>query len=316
MYSAMMYNDYDDRREIAFKAVLILSLCITLSSWACMCAIFPFLYQFVNISNHQMGSVLEFCEDTATTVVHDSMTLFQEYSILAANMRQQILSNQTVNINKRHANGQTFVDECSCEAPPGQPGQPGRKGMPGKSGKPGMPGPPARLPCEEQYDIKKFCPETCPQGLQGVAGPIGETGIKGLRGFPGKNGKDGQNGDNGKPGPAGPPGIPGVDGDDGDPGQDAIPSPFIPGPSGPVGDPGPIGNAGPRGMPGIDGPPGQSGPKGEPGENGLPGYDGPQGAQGAMGEPGSSGEQGVCPTYCALDGGVFFVEPPEWFFQD
>ena len=23
----------------------------------------------------------------------------------------------------------------------------------------------------------------------------------------------------------------------------------------------------------------------------------------------------VCPTYCAVDGGVFFVQPPSWFFN-
>lgn len=61
--NTIVFQDmHENRRELAFKAVLILCLCITLASWACMCTVFPFLYQFMNIANTQMGKVLEFCE--------------------------------------------------------------------------------------------------------------------------------------------------------------------------------------------------------------------------------------------------------------
>lgn len=87
---------------------------------------------------------------------------------------------------------------------------------------------------------------------------------------------------------------------------------------------------GPVGMTGIDGPQVNliflftylilfklQGPRGKKGLNGLRGVDGLRGAPGPIGligDSGKSGEKGVCPTYCATDGGVFFVEPPaEWF---
>ncbi len=38
------------------------------------------------------------------------------------------------------------------------------------------------------------------------------------------------------------------------------------------------------------------------GENGQPG------APGSPGQPGTQGERGICPKYCALDGGVFFED--------
>uniref|UniRef100_A0A0K0DLW1 Collagen triple helix repeat protein n=1 Tax=Angiostrongylus cantonensis TaxID=6313 RepID=A0A0K0DLW1_ANGCA len=53
------------------------------------------------------------------------------------------------------------------------------------------------------------------------------------------------------------------------------------------------GDAGPNGLPGKDGMPG---PPGKPGRSGLPGA------------RGRSGGKGVCPIYCALDGGVFFED--------
>ncbi|VDM12795.1 unnamed protein product [Wuchereria bancrofti] len=43
------------------------------------------------------------------------------------------------------------------------------------------------------------------------------------------------------------------------------------------------------------------------GNRGSPGLPGP------VGKVGPDGNIGVCPTYCATDGGVFFVKPPEWF---
>ncbi|VDN21295.1 unnamed protein product [Gongylonema pulchrum] len=204
-------------------------------------------------------------------------------------------------------------EECSCTALPGPKGVPGRKGMKGAPGAQGAPGYPGRLPCEPPLDLKKICADPCPVGKQGIQGPTGPPGDKGVPGVPGARGRNGENGKTGPPGPRGPPGIPGLDGDLGDPGVDAVPAPFIPGPPGPAGDAGPVGPPGPRGMPGIDGPPGPQGKRGEPGENGLAGKTGLPGLPGPIGKAGPDGNAGICPTYCATDGGVFFVKPPDWF---
>lgn len=70
-------------------------------------------------------------------------------------------------------------------------------------------------------------------------------------------------------------------------------------------------------------PVGQQGPKGPKGNPGLKGKDGDIGPAGNPGTPGPPGEPGICPTYCAADGGVFFVDgkgpgaksrAKRWFF--
>ncbi|VDL85912.1 unnamed protein product [Nippostrongylus brasiliensis] len=53
---------------------------------------------------------------------------------------------------------------------------------------------------------------------------------------------------------------------------------------------------------------GQPGPKGPPGGDGQPGNPGNPGQPGNKGPPGHPGEPGICPKYCALDGGVFFAD--------
>ncbi|KAI6225213.1 hypothetical protein M3Y99_01366100 [Aphelenchoides fujianensis] len=50
------------------------------------------------------------------------------------------------------------------------------------------------------------------------------------------------------------------------------------------------------------------GPKGPNGDDGPPGSDGQPGPAGQSGGPGSAGEKGICPKYCAIDGGVFFED--------
>ncbi|VDP34935.1 unnamed protein product [Heligmosomoides polygyrus] len=50
------------------------------------------------------------------------------------------------------------------------------------------------------------------------------------------------------------------------------------------------------------------GPKGPNGPDGQPGADGNPGAPGPAGPPGQPGERGICPKYCAIDGGVFFED--------
>ncbi|KIH66654.1 nematode cuticle collagen domain protein [Ancylostoma duodenale] len=59
---------------------------------------------------------------------------------------------------------------------------------------------------------------------------------------------------------------------------------------------------------GAAGPAGQPGPKGPPGGDGQPGNPGNPGAPGNKGTPGTPGEPGICPKYCAIDGGVFFED--------
>jgi len=60
--------------------------------------------------------------------------------------------------------------------------------------------------------------------------------------------------------------------------------------------------------PGADGGPGPAGPKGPPGPAGPPGNDGAPGDKGPPGPDGPAGEKGICPKYCATDGGVFFED--------
>ncbi|VDL78139.1 unnamed protein product [Nippostrongylus brasiliensis] len=107
-------------------------------------------------------------------------------------------------------------------------------------------------------------------------------GPPGIIGTPGKPGKPGRPGSPGMPGNPGRPPL--------QPCAALTPPPCEPG------------------LSGDDGPPGAPGPKGAPGQNGLPGDDGPPGMPGPPGPPGKPGENGICPKYCAIDGGVFFED--------
>ncbi|CDW53474.1 Col cuticle N and Collagen domain containing prot ein [Trichuris trichiura] len=203
--------------------------------------------------------------------------------------------------------------------PAGRPGRNGEHGRPGAPGKPGMPGQPV-ADCEEK--TKAPCPQ-CPSGPPGPAGPPGLRGSAGLPGTPGTPGLDGQTGEPGRPAPFSP-----VSHGKTLSQRVAMPDKSV---SGECGDPGPVGPAGPSGPPGEDannGPPGYEGPKGPRGPPGFPGPAGragklpwhvlitekitrnrlgPQGNQGSQGGP---GQPGICPTYCANDGGVFHAPAP------
>uniref|UniRef100_A0A0K0D3W8 Col_cuticle_N domain-containing protein n=1 Tax=Angiostrongylus cantonensis TaxID=6313 RepID=A0A0K0D3W8_ANGCA len=127
------------------------------------------------------------------------------------------------------------------------------------------------------------------------------------------------------PGPQGPPGRLGRPGAPGRPPQkpceEVTPPPCRPCPPGP---PGP---------PGKQGPPGaryrmetqenrkptlcvalrylrdqEVGPKEAHGPEGSPGADGNPGKPGERGPLGTPGERGICPKYCAIDGGVLFED--------
>ncbi|KAI6208308.1 hypothetical protein M3Y96_00101600 [Aphelenchoides besseyi] len=298
-----------ESREQAYRVVLIVSLCISVLSCTIICSVYPLLYQFMSLSNTQYGNVLDFCEWTAGTVVDDTAVILADSTKLP--IWQQYM-NQT-----RHGRQVGRQEPCNCEAPRGLPGLPGRRGLKGSAGRVGMPGNPARLPCQLLTDFKKYCPkEGCPQGLQGPPGQRGDRGAKGEMGVKGNAGKKGEDGLVGLRGPPGRSGPIGIDGEDGDPGVDAENTPFIVGPPGPKGEAGDVGPAGPVGLPGISGPTGPMGKRGQQGRHGVPGLRGQTGPEGYVGDPGPMGDKGVCPTYCANDGGVFFVDLPETFFKD
>ncbi|KAL7071006.1 hypothetical protein ACQ4LE_009733 [Meloidogyne hapla] len=335
-----LFEEEDRRRENIFKTVVIFCLCVSVCAWASLFAASPVLYQFLSFTTSQFDGMLKFCEENAQTMADESAALvdvFVEKYISRKNQNLQhfvlartvdYITNRTKNRNFRHivtqgdyrqlrGEGGELSRNCRCgEGETGAQGTPGRKGMSGTPGVKGAPGIPARLPCEPLQDFKKYCPEKCPQGLQGPQGQMGPMGDNGNKGPPGLQGKNGEDGKTGVRGMNGPPGVPGLDGEDGDPGPDAQPTPFIPGLSGPAGEIGGMGPSGPRGLPGIDGPQGPQGRKGAQGEAGRVGTPGTTGSVGPIGESGEDGHKGVCPTYCAMDGGVFFVEPPEWFFKN
>ncbi|KAK0427996.1 hypothetical protein QR680_010532 [Steinernema hermaphroditum] len=324
----------DDRRELAYQAVLVFALSISLVSTACLCTVLPLMGTLLAESEQHMNTDLEQCEVTALESIQmvvesrEFMNKTLEKRAVDPSILDRIAECETnpelcprpnseahtIRRSPQHQYNQ--LDECKCEAAPGPKGLPGRSGLRGAPGAPGAPGMPTRLPCNPPIDYKKLCPDQCPQGVQGPPGIPGLPGEKGPQGVMGAFGKKGEDGKLGETGSRGPPGIPGIDGDVGDPGDDAQPTPFIPGPPGERGEEGEQGPPGPTGMPGIDGPPGPQGRRGASGENGMPGQRGAQGTMGSVGEPGDDGMKGVCPTYCAMDGGVFFVEPPEWFFHD
>ncbi|VDO77454.1 unnamed protein product [Heligmosomoides polygyrus] len=124
----------------------------------------------------------------------------------------------------------------------------------------------------------------------------------------GQAGSDSASGEPGPKGPPGPPGGDGAPGAPGEPGADAKSEPLVPGEPGPAGNAGPPGPAGSNGEAGAPGGAGEPGPKGPTGPAGAPGSDGHPGAPGSSGPAGTKGEKGICPKYCAIDGGVFFED--------
>ncbi|EPB74622.1 collagen triple helix repeat protein [Ancylostoma ceylanicum] len=124
--------------------------------------------------------------------------------------------------------------------------------------------------------------------------------VPGPRGQPGRNGK---NGFPGSPGTNVPPGLPGRLMNK--PCEQLTPQLCKECPQGPDGPPGPPGEKGEPGLPGIPGNRGLKGLPGIPGGRGQPGAPGLPGPAGLPGRQGPSGGTGMCPTYCAVDGGVF-----------
>uniref|UniRef100_A0A183C2E9 H15 domain-containing protein n=1 Tax=Globodera pallida TaxID=36090 RepID=A0A183C2E9_GLOPA len=155
-------------------------------------------------------------------------------------------------------------------------------------------------------ECAKCCVPGPPEGLSGRPGPEGNPGEEGPKG------------------PPGPPGEKGLLGPSGEPGSPASNEQVITGESGP---PGEKANRAPSDLQDqrakldcqakmelpdqkvesalygilITGS-GRNGPEGIPGPNG---FAGPSGSHGPLGK---YGEKGICPKYCAMDGGVFFED--------
>ncbi|KAI6192564.1 Col-cuticle-N domain-containing protein [Aphelenchoides fujianensis] len=308
-------------RERAFKLVAFTAVGFSLLAVLAVCVTMPIVYNFVTHIQQQTKHELYLCKASARDIM-------SEVSRKRANGRNGPAFDSLVvaggakngNRSRRYAEedkssgysngyGNTAnvernsgpCDSCCIPGHPGRPGPQGQNGKPGTPGAAGRPGAPGRPPiiCEE-IEIPPCNP--CPPGPTGVPGS------------PGRNGPPGRPGSSGNPGPAGPTGPPGLagtpgsDGEKGEPGRPAASTPPIPGETGAPGDQGPEGEIGPDGPPGRDGQPGSVGPDGPPGANGPQGPPGQPGPIGQPGAPGPQGERGVCPKYCALDGGIFFED--------
>ncbi|KRY19169.1 Collagen alpha-5(VI) chain [Trichinella patagoniensis] len=209
-------------------------------------------------------------------------------------------------------NGGQFQGQTGCcrPGPPGPPGPPGANGEPGMPGRPGMQGKTGKFSWEHCKMIPILPCPPCPPGPPGPAGPQGPQGDVGPPGMSAAPGDDGSPGIPGSPGLPGHAGEPGIDGEAGEPGRPAEYVPMTPGDPGDMGPTGPAGPQGPNGADGVSGPPGPPGSKGSVGVPGLPGLQGPPGPRGLPGKMGPPGTEGVCPTYCAADGGAFHLNQP------
>uniref|UniRef100_A0A0K0CWB2 Col_cuticle_N domain-containing protein n=1 Tax=Angiostrongylus cantonensis TaxID=6313 RepID=A0A0K0CWB2_ANGCA len=284
---------------VSFSIIAVLSVVLTL----------PMVYNYVSHVRRQMQHEISFCKGSAKDI-------FNEVNYMKANAASAASRNRT---SRQSGYPTGYAPEVNpapniqCEScclpgppgPPGAPGKPGRPGRPGAPGTPGLPGKPPVPPCEPTTPPP--C-KPCPQGPPGPPGPPGAPGDPGEAGTPGRPGTDAAPGSPGPRGPPGPPGEAGPPGPAGEPGVPAQSEPLSPGAPGEPGDPGPAGPPGPPGAPGKDGLPGPAGPKGAPGPDGPPGVDGQRGPPGAPGPAGTPGEKGICPKYCAIDGGVFFED--------
>uniref|UniRef100_A0AC35TIF3 Col_cuticle_N domain-containing protein n=1 Tax=Rhabditophanes sp. KR3021 TaxID=114890 RepID=A0AC35TIF3_9BILA len=298
-----MFNDIvADRKEWFYKVILIVSLALTVVSWTSILLTFPLITSNLFYYNKSFDNDFNYCEET----VSEALIVAKEFSDSGNWTR------------KRRAYINEYPESnCVCDVTgsPGLPGIRGRDGVRGRDAPNGSPGFHAKLPCKYYIDEKKLCQEPCPVGDQGLIGREGPKGKKGRKGISGKNGKPGLVGAPGQNGLEGGVGIVGAPGDIGDQGVDAMDTPFIPGPNGDIGPQGVMGKIGYPGPPGNPGPRGFAGSKGQPGIAGKDGEVGTVGERGSIGETGSPGNKGICPTYCATDGGTFFVDPPEWFFN-
>ncbi|VDL73613.1 unnamed protein product [Nippostrongylus brasiliensis] len=281
------------RRRNAYRilalSVTISSICTTISA----CISLPLAFLYVNHIQSYLSRELISCKTTAKKIFDDTVEL--RSSIESPRFPR---NSSLVGLNAFPTMVQ--CNGCCSQGPPGPPGPAGRPGKPGKPGYNGLNGDPGRVFLPPFLVLmSEFCRKCSagPPGPKGTPGPPGEPGIPGKQGrsgIPGKNGVKGRRGTVGAPGLPGVPGIPGVAGASCEIGVIEY------------GEPGPIGEPGPKGERGPPGRPGDAGRRGRPGMEGPPGPPGKPGLRGPPGPRGRRGEKGVCPKYCALDGGVFF----------
>ncbi|KRX88283.1 putative cuticle collagen, partial [Trichinella pseudospiralis] len=307
---AYLSMDIVDRRTAAYKFVALTAVTFSLLSLLSVSVTLPMVFNYVRHVRVRMSHDANACRHGAFELKNDINRI-----------KLQTSTNRT----RRQAYGLDAGPEYPAEAPieqiagtcegcclpglpgpPGAPGRPGKNGKPGTAGVPGLPGMPPPLPCD--IPVPPQC-DVCQPGPPGPPGPPGQPGECGPPGKPGRDGMDGPPnppGPPGKPGPPGPPGPPGLMGEPGIPATHSYG--VIPGDPGEIGEPGLVGLPGEPGEPGKDGLPGLVGSRGPRGPHGPPGPEGPQGEKGPPGPPGVTGEKGICPKYCALDGGVFFSD--------
>ncbi|CAB3406772.1 unnamed protein product [Caenorhabditis bovis] len=272
------------RRGRAYQWVANSAMCFAIVSVICVCIALPAIYIYTLHVGRLIATEVVVCEENAKEIWKE-----MEAIRLMANVNET-----TLRVPRQTRAG-------------GRRGWRRRRVRPGAPGAPGVPGRSTiSAPCEALTPPP--C-RVCPMGAPGEQGPPGAPGEQGPPGQPGRNGPDGSNGE---PGPKGPPGAHGNEGQPGVPGEPGKPAPDegapTPGNPGPPGDAGPPGPPGPPGLPGPDGLPGNPGPKGPNGPDGPPGEEGVAGPKGAPGDEGDASEKGICPKYCALDGGVFFED--------
>ncbi|KAL3094279.1 hypothetical protein niasHS_004035 [Heterodera schachtii] len=313
-----------EAREAAYRFVVCTAVTFSLAAILAIFITLPLANQYINNIQQRVQHEMDFCKLSVKEVMLEMSELQSAEGTAEAEQSttfgglHSLLQLPEIDGTSGASNGTRFrrqaplpgraqCEGCCIPGLPGPPGPPGRSGVPGRPGAPGAPGFPGRPPaiCEEVTPPPCI---PCPPGQPGPPGSPGEVGSPGPVGHPGRPGNDGP------PGPQGPPGIQGEHGDigregtRGEPGRPAISTPALPGDSGPPGEPGPPGfpgEIGEPGRPGSEGLPGPQGPSGAPGPPGPPGRPGEDGTTGHQGPP---GERGICPKYCALDGGVFFED--------
>uniref|UniRef100_A0A914GTC4 Nematode cuticle collagen N-terminal domain-containing protein n=1 Tax=Globodera rostochiensis TaxID=31243 RepID=A0A914GTC4_GLORO len=299
-----------EAREAAYRFVVYTAVSFSLAAIVAVFITLPLANQYITSVQQRVQHDMDLCKLSAKEVMVEMSEMRMTEDDLPPTLSMMGRANAEGNgtrFRRQPREPRKQCEGCCTPGLPGPPGAPGNNGVPGRPGASGAPGFPGRPPSTCEQVTQPPC-LTCPAGEPGPPGAPGDQGNMGPLGHPGRPGNDGSPGPQGPPGAQGEPGEKGRDGSRGDPGRPAISTPAQPGDPGPSGEPGPSGipgEAGEPGRPGNDGLPGPQGAPGAPGPAGPPGQSGEDGQPGHQGPP---GERGICPKYCALDGGVFFED--------
>ncbi|KAK5968037.1 BLIstered cuticle, partial [Trichostrongylus colubriformis] len=295
---------------VTFSVVAVFSVCVTL----------PMVYNYVHNVKYTMHNEVHFCRGSAKDILKEVSHLKR---IPASNRTARQAGYSDAAVIGKIATG---CEACCLPGPAGPAGPPGAPGRPGKPGVPGMPGAPGRPPQQPCEPITPPPCRPCPQAVLSICitlpmiyyhahSVIYKMSKEALLCKRSANDivKEVSNMKE-----------PTVNRTARAATQktDATTTSYGTSPTtqyaslncyaccipGQPGQPGPPGRPGRPGSPGAPGVPGMMGPKGPPGLTGEPGEDGRPGQPGQAGMPGLQGERGVCPKYCAVDGGVFFED--------